>query len=909
MKKIHSFLLLILLPLLVFAQTKGTIHFQILDSDTGQLIPARLTMLKEGKPFHHGVDSYLQLACRDNTIYTASGTGSFALAPGDYEFWFGRGMEYSVDIHQVTIGAGQNHYIKANLQRELDTKGLVCGDMHLHTLTNSGHGDASLEERVISCAAEGLEWAVATDHNFLTDYTPYLKAVGLFGKMATTISNEVSTQMGHYNTYPLTKDTEVADYTLMNGKELFEHLRSISDNPIVVQVNHPRWSGTDFFNINELHPYFGTIEGDKWDWDFDAIEVLNENYQLGWIEASDNKYSVKRDWFNMLNQNKRICGVGNSDSHTVTSSIAAVPRNYIASSTDEVSEIDEKELSENVKAGKVSVACGLLAGITANDVHGPGSTVTPAVEGVKLNLKVQAASWISCNRAELIRNGVVEASFEIPESTDAVRLDTTIVVNPEKDSWYLLIAYGDKPMYPMVGTLQKPIMPLGFTNPIWIDGNPDGKMTSIFEFTLQNLQGYEGAGVEEHMQWLAKEPEVIPYVFNHYFSSDPAFAVLLSKEYLEMADTDHQLMLFRELSKSNTPEAKKVLKSWRSNSHSPLMEIALEKYLLFPESDNPVQRFKKKEDAKVDEILTNLQKQYAYINSGAITSSMAIQFGTKSDGWHNLKMQKNGFFYPGKHPDATYSGIATVKTSLYARKDTFVTTYLKSNKDIVIIEEGGTKKTVNANAKTGFQKKLVSIAVKKGMNTLFFQIDDFKDAEFSFMEVSHDLLLDPSEEIIEVDHMAKDKKVAYLTPYNEKYHGFGIALTDGIRSSTNWHNQLWQGWTGQPMEVIIDLEKKQKIHQIAISTLADQGSWIFFPKKIQFFVSYNGTDYHQISEINVAAEKQLGEARLKEFKDSFLYLNARYIKVKATPIDVLPEWHNAAGNPGAWIFIDEIIVE
>lgn len=909
MNKIHSFLLLMLLPLLAAAQTKGTIHFQILDAGTGKLVPARLTILKEGKPFNHDIDSYLQLACRDNTIYTASGTGSFPIAAGNYEFWFGRGMEYSVDIQNVSIKAGEEIHLKAKLRRELDTRGMVCGDMHLHTLTNSGHGDASLEERVISCAAEGLEWAVATDHNFLTDYTPYLKATGLTGQMATTISNEVSTGIGHFNTYPLTSTTPVADYSILKGEELFSHLRSNSENPIVVQINHPRWSGTDFFNINELHPFFGDIPGSQWSWNFDAIEVLNENYQLGWVTAPDNKYSVKRDWFNMLNQNKRICGVGNSDSHTVTSSIAAVPRNYIISSTDKVDEIDESELSENIKAGKVTVACGLLAGITANDTYGPGSTITPGTDGVKLRLQVQAASWISCKRAELIRNGVVEASFEIPESTDAARLDTTFVVSPEKDSWYLLIAYGDKPMFPMVGTPQRPITPLGFTNPIWVDGNQDGKMTSIIEYTLQNLIGFEGAGVNEHMEWLAKEPEVIPYVFNHYFQKDPSFAVLLSKKYLETADTDHQLMLFRELSKAGTPAANKLLKSWRSNSHSPLMEVTLEKYLLFPESDNRVQRFKKKESGVMDNLLTHLQKQFTYINSGAITKTMKIQFGKNTDDWHELQMDKNGFFYPGEHPLLSNSGTAMMQASLYARKDTFVTAYLKSNQDIVIIEEGGTKQRVAANSRAPFKSRLVEIKVKKGMNTLYFQLNDIQDAEFSFMEVSNDLLLDPAEEIMEVAHLARDKKVTYLTSYHDKYHGFGIALTDGIRSSTNWNNQLWQGWTGQPMEVIIDLGKKQKVHQISVSTLADQGSWIFFPKKIQFFVSYNGTEFHQISEINVAAERQLGEAKLKAFKDSFLYLNARYIKVKATPIDVLPEWHNAAGNPGAWIFVDEIIVE
>ncbi len=913
MKKKNTLLLLlsILISLPGMAQNTGTIHFQIVDSGTGQLVPARLTILKKGEPFNHDVDSYLQLACRDNTIYTASGTGSFEMVPGNYEFWFGRGMEYGVDVQQVNVKAGQQQFIKAQLKRELDTKGLVCGDMHLHTLTNSGHGDASLEERVISCAAEGLEWAVATDHNFLTDYRPYLKAIGLYGKMATTISNEVSTGLGHYNTYPLKENTKVADYTLETGQELFDHLRSNSDNPIVVQINHPRWSGTDFFNINELDPFFGTIDGNKWSWNFDAIEVLNENYQLGWIAAPNNKSSVKRDWFNFLNQNRRICGVGNSDSHTVTSSIAGVPRNYIASSTDLITEIDEQELSDNVKAGKVSVACGLLTSITANGNFGPGSTVQPDHNGVRLQLKVQAASWISCHKAELIRNGVVVKTIDIPESTNAVRLDTEITVSPEKDSWYLLIAYGNKPMFPMVGTRDKPVMPLGFTNPVWVDANRDNKFTSIVDYTRETLAIKE-KNVRSFLDWFEKEPEVIPYAFNNLFDQHPDFATILTGAYLGEADLDHQLFLFKALSEIDSKESRALLKKWQQRKHWPLVAITLEKYVQFPETGNLVQQFKKRKKDNLYEKLSYLEKNFSYIHSGAVKRTFDLGFKNKSgikSAWESIDMQKNGFVYPASRASSGKEGQTIIKTSVFVRRDTMLEYYVTTNQLTNVNVNGNKELTLLPNDKAGVNESIFAIPVNKGLNAIEFELANDKEAELSFMEISNDLLLDPEEKVIAISHMAKDKKVEYLTPYHEKYHGFGIALTDGLRSTTNWHNQLWQGWSGQPMEVVVDLGEKQKVHHIGLSLLADQGSWIFFPKTIQFFSSDNGRDFHQISEITHEAASQMAKAETRVFKDSFLYLNTRYIKVVATPIDVLPEWHSAAGTKGAWIFADEIIVE
>ncbi len=913
MKKLYFILFCFLLVTTSsIAQDQGMVHFQIMDSKTRKPLPARLVILKNGVPYAHKKVSDLNLACRDNTIYTANGTGSFELAPGTYEFWFGRGMEYSVDIHNLTVEAGQEYTVRAKLKRELDTRGMVCGDMHLHTLTNSGHGDASIEERVISCAAEGLEWAVATDHNYLTDYVPFLKRTGLEGKMATTISNEVSTQIGHFNTYPLETGSEVADYSIMHGKELFDHLRAIAPKPITVQINHPRWSSTDFFNINELDPWFGAINGNQWSWDFDAIEVLNENYQLGWIKAPDNKYSVKRDWFNMLNQNKRICGVGNSDSHTVTASIAAVPRNYIASSTDEVSEIDEAELSENVRKGRVNVACGLLTEITANETFGPGSTISSNSQPVKLYLKVQAASWISCNKAELIRNGVVEQTFEIPKSNNPVRLDTFIQINPEKDSWYLLIAYGDQPMFPMVGTEEKGITPLGFTNPIWIDVDGDEKFTSLKDQTLHSISKM-GKKVTPYLTWFEEKPEVMPFTFDFWFRKDTMFAVELAQEYLEVAALDHQLMLFRELSKIKGPHAEALLKDWQKKDNIPLMEVTLEKNLLFPKSDNRLQQFRKKENVDVDEMLDFLQEQYAYIYSGAITKSIEVQFKNQKSGkkeWHALEMEKNGFFYPGKHPLAKQANKAILSTTVYARKDTLIVCYLNANRPVSITSTTDQSPIIwTPGTSEKFIHSLVILPVKKGLNNIKIKMEDLDGASLSFMPVSSYLLMDPEEKFTEVNHLAKDQKVKYLTKYADKYHGYGIALTDGIRSSTNWHNQLWQGWSGQPMEVIIDLGEKQKIQQITLSTLADQGSWIFFPKKIQFFVSFNGTDFHQISEIKVDAERKLTKAENKDFTDSFLSLNARYVKVVATPIKELPAWHSAAGNKGAWIFVDEIIVE
>ena len=46
---------------------------------------------------------------------------------------------------------------------------------------------------------------------------------------------------------------------------------------------------------------------------------------------------------------------------------------------------------------------------------------------------------------------------------------------------------------------------------------------------------------------------------------------------------------------------------------------------------------------------------------------------------------------------------------------------------------------------------------------------------------------------------------------------------------------------------------------------------------------------------------------LKEFTLSFPETSARYIKLTASPVQSIPEWHYAAGRK-TYVFIDEIIV-
>ena len=912
MRKILFFFSLYLFFQNIIIGQKANVHFEITDLSTQKLTPAKIVLLQNGDPFEHGLESTTDLACRRHTIYTRTGKGSFEIPVGDYEIWVGKGMEYGVYVNLHSFKSGQINSLKVALEKELDTEGYIGGDMHLHTYTFSGHGDATVEERLISCVAEGLEWAVSTDHNTVLNYAPYMEKLGLQGLMHTSVGNEVSTPIGHFNTYPLVAGSKPVNSKITVGKTLFETIRKEAPENVVVQINHPRWIDSDFFNTKGLDPFFGTSKHPEWDWGFDAFEILNENFGLGWRAAPDNKFSVKNDWFNLLNQGEKITGLGNSDSHSVIAQIAGIPRNYVKSSTDDPTKINEKELIQSLKNQRVSVASGIFVNLMANGENGPGSTVKLDDEGLMFRLRVQAASWISCNKAELVENGQVIQSFDIPKSKSTVRLDKKISIKPKKDSWYILIAYGDEPMTPMVQFKEKPAYPKGFTNPIWVDADGDGKLTSVFEYSKKRLDGLKGDpdGLLAAMQ---AEPDIVYPLFYHLFEQKMAVAPKVASAFLKTADTRSKMMLYRELSKMGDKKATGVLLQEKRAQLSPLEEVVLNYYLAFPIAENRVEKFKKKEHTLLDEELNWLEDEFRFLFSGATKKSFQISRANPQNNlvtldWRTVDAPAEGILPLGDLLKEKQGANYYIYHPLYARTDTTITFYINTNTSLKVLREGRVLNAIFANEGYPIGAKLVRIKIKKGKNDLIFQMPAEENARIALQEINLDKLLDPNLEHTQtVAHLAVDKKVRYLVEYAPKYHGHGVALTDGYRGTTNFRDQLWQGWNGENAEFIVDLGEANQIKEVSLGILVNQDSWIFAPKSVECTFSTNGRDFYTRQKIDLNPLEKRAESYIEDVNVSKLPVTARYVKIVAHKIPELPQWHAGKGGD-AWIVLDEIII-
>jgi hypothetical protein len=157
--------------------------------------------------------------------------------------------------------------------------------------------------------------------------------------------------------------------------------------------------------------------------------------------------------------------------------------------------------------------------------------------------------------------------------------------------------------------------------------------------------------------------------------------------------------------------------------------------------------------------------------------------------------------------------------------------------------------------------------------------------------------------------MTDDRDIKLTFPPANQYSSGGANnLIDGIRCSPDFRIGGWLGFEKVNLEAIIDLRQVKPVSTFGAGFFQDNNAWIFFPSKIEFFVSDNGTDYRSAGVIknDVPAEKEGGI--LKTFEIQVKPINARFVKMVATNIGVCPPGHKGNGG-AAWMFSDEIFVK
>ena len=474
---------------------EATVRVQVTEKGGGP-IPCRLTIVDADgylAPIHAPADQ--PLAVRVGAIYTGDGRAEFGVPAGRYTIYATRGFEYGVDERKVSVAAGDLAEVALQIAHEVPTPGFIACDPHIHTLTLSGHGDATLDERALTLAGEGVELAIATEHNRFADYSEAARKMKVDRYFTCAIGNEVTTDAGHFIAFSAARaDAPTPDPKLTDWPALMTGMRAVPGVQVVL-LNHPRDIHKGFIPFGEGN--FNPATGDNLRgpaFDFDAVEVANSGtLQTDFMRSY-------RDWFALLNRGQRVTAVGSSDSHDVARLIVGQGRSYVACEDAAPGRIDVAAATRNFKAGRVAVSLGLLTRLTVDEKFQPGDLATPVGREMTAAVTVLGPSWTQADKVELFANGVKirEQSIHAPAGAIVKASIEWKIARPAHDVHLVAIASGPgvtAPYWPIPAP--SPYQPagrvrnskvIGSTNPVWVDSDGDGHFTAARHYAQTLIQ-------------------------------------------------------------------------------------------------------------------------------------------------------------------------------------------------------------------------------------------------------------------------------------------------------------------------------------------------------------------------------------------------------------------------------------
>jgi predicted GNAT family acetyltransferase len=447
-----------------------------------------------------GTDRYIEHAW-----WTNDGRLLTGVRPGTYELVVSRGPEYEVTSVDVTLTAGAYVGKQLQLKRSFDTPGWVAGDFHIHAQPSTDSG-LPIDERVTSCAAEGLEVAVATDHNYVTDYAPVIASSGLDPWLLGIPGMELTTfETGHFIGYPLKVDpgsTRGGEFLWAHQTpgQLFGQLRklAIDATESVVQVAHPRQQVLGYWAqyfvdaatgepytpsgiMGVFAPYGEEYQAQNFSYDYDAVELLTARKiedvhtfrapnplppgpfpdpqpvpgQI--VVGKDGRPTfpgVVETWMTMLDRGNKATGMGASDSHHLLGDEPGDARTllYVGAGKDTPGGFSRGDVVRAMRGHQAITTNAPFIDMSIKG-QGIGSTVVEAGANVPVDIHVRAPSWAKVDRLVVYMNSTIVQDIPIPTGTD---FSTTVMVNPTTDSWVVAEVTGTQNMFPVISPVEFP---------------------------------------------------------------------------------------------------------------------------------------------------------------------------------------------------------------------------------------------------------------------------------------------------------------------------------------------------------------------------------------------------------------------------------------------------------------------
>jgi hypothetical protein len=327
----------------------------------------------------------------------------------------------------VELEAGQERSLDAEIAQVVDTRGVLSGDFHVHSV-DSPDSPVRHRDRVLGFMADGVDVLVSTDHDRIADLRPTIEELGAQGEIVNLMGVELTTShYGHYNSFPQVKDPNsrnggAVDWAGGAGPglkpaEIFAGLRAAPGEQ-VVQVNHP----SDAFGGIKADLVRGISLGDPtalriapsepdpvtgdtglFSEDFTAMEVMNGL-------SLPKMWGYWRWWLQMIGRGFTPTGTAVTDTHRLRRQENGTPRTYVflPEGKDTLENFDAEAFAVAVNQHRAIGTNGPFFRVSVTGAEGQvgtlGDTVAANAGRVQVRVEYDVPEWVVVNRVDVFTN-------------------------------------------------------------------------------------------------------------------------------------------------------------------------------------------------------------------------------------------------------------------------------------------------------------------------------------------------------------------------------------------------------------------------------------------------------------------------------------------------------------------------
>jgi Tol biopolymer transport system component len=497
----------------VYREPVGRLRVSVTDAATGKPLAARVSVtLADGRSVApddawRQADDGFDRADRKFEVgyFHTAGTSTLTVAAGEVTVEVAHGPEYRVSRERVRISPDQLIIRPIRLIRLISLPGWTSGDLHVH-MNYGGHYRATPATLAFQARAEGLNVV----ENLIVNKEGRVPDIGYFTGKSDAVSKpdllvlhdqEFHTSWwGHTGALGLTEHLLLPDYAGYVGTPVWS---LFPDNATVADQTH-RQQGL----FGYVHPF--DSDPDPSDTATPLTSGLPVDVALGKVDYFEvvgfsDHLATSKVWYRLLNCGFRLPAGAGTDAMTNFASLRGplgTNRVYVQSGLP----LDRGRWYGALKAGKSFATNGPLLQLAIGEMGIGGELLFPAGTR-RVTAKLTLRSIVPIDHLELIGNGAIVA--RIPLGGDRTSVDTTLSLEVARSGWYVLRAYGDRAIEPVLD-----IYPFASTSPIYVTvGGKPVRSTADADYFLRWLDRLDEAA-SAHQGWntTQEKREVIGHI-------------------------------------------------------------------------------------------------------------------------------------------------------------------------------------------------------------------------------------------------------------------------------------------------------------------------------------------------------------------------------------------------------------